>query len=1501
MLKNRERGVACNMKSVFISSTFKDMQTERDYLHERIFPQIQRKLQESGETIQELDLRWGVDTSDMTEEESGKQVLKVCIDAIDRCKPYTIVLLGERYGWIPGISVVKEANDSRIGGHYQENMSITNLEIRYAALDDEELMKRCVFCFRNPAFLKDMEEEDRRIYDAESPMHRERLDCLKEEIRRLSDVSIIEYEVSWNPETRKLTGLEQFGEQVLKQLTAMMQEELDGKKPGTLEEQVAAMTAYRKERCLSSYIQRGREEYAVLHQALQYQMSQDDYSGKKWGDICLCGEAGNGKSALMAACAKRLEDNGERVILYFCGAFGCQDQNALKRMMVWHLERILGEESTSGSYEERLGELNGKLGKRQVYCFLDGIDQMFPEGSEMYLDVLNKCTQVYFILSAIPEFPVEELFEKANRPVSRVSLGGLEVFQIRQFIDATTKRRGKKLDDRLVGEILKKKGAENPLYLSLILQRFFMMEGREFQRAEELAPGMEGLHRYMTKLLSGLPESTEALVKTVLLTTGERFGEGEFELILGLLAASKGGLAEEELEKIFGLAGRPFSQLRFQQIVSYLYDAFQLQTNGKWEFTHRLFREALFKQPGIEEARRLLIRLALCDETFMGQEGFAYILDARLPEGISVLQRAKDFTEPGRICEYVAEMIKRGETAYFEEMLKGGSTEALADFWIRVFPGKDYGIACQEIQNRMCRNLLESAAISAGQAAEIHVRLAEEALKMSDFPGAEEYLKQGEDTAAGMSEPDKSLMLARLAFCRANSANMQRREGDIALYGQAGDLAAAVTTEASGRLLEEAVYWRIRARCAWILEICRREKEILIREAEQESLFLEKEQEQISEDVCVECLLRLLACRIELLWAQDLTKEEKRKQAETYVKVSTDLADRYPSAQNLEFLYWILEYFRKFTVIKEQYLICRMQISCARRCAQRRGTWNDRYDLMSALLLYAYRADSVLMDSPSMEVEEKIGTDSKESWEEGFALLEQLYGEKKNDPGLLRNAAYFYGKYCDCRIKLDMDEAVYPVILERAGKVIQMYEESKAAGEAADSNYVWKQSVRDAYLNMGALRLKLHENQKAVLNLKEAEKPAWRVCEENPTAGNLLKYLHILKLYMLACYQARQDEEALLAAGKLEQLLKDWQATGCEDHIIRLLYVRGRIAYERGDLFTAQQRLQQLKPYRDLMKKNMLGAQCFLLALDVSCAKTDLRTAEDAWSAAEQFLQDIWKNGRLRKDMPSTAAEIRYYLEYGYGRIVKLREELGMPVPLEEQKAWFKELDAPLKDWLTARREREEEERRSKRSAKEQEKEVWREAWQAKWADISAAAKQADTDQLLLYLDLYKKLAEEDKEYDVLAYRLREERQNLTKELYLRTKDPQYVEDYLQEIDRFVSGYVLNSARFTGTGISPFECGEDWEHCAVNLLKDLYGETGDHDWLTRMVSYLEHAVKRYNLSRIGWYLETFAYLENYMMQETEKERFQALRQARYGWELNRMMLTYRINRVKEKE
>jgi len=82
---------------VFISSTFRDMQEEREELVKQIFPQLRRLCESRGVTWGEVDLRWGIPDEAKAE---GK-VLPLCFAEIERCRPYFIGLLGERYGWVP--------------------------------------------------------------------------------------------------------------------------------------------------------------------------------------------------------------------------------------------------------------------------------------------------------------------------------------------------------------------------------------------------------------------------------------------------------------------------------------------------------------------------------------------------------------------------------------------------------------------------------------------------------------------------------------------------------------------------------------------------------------------------------------------------------------------------------------------------------------------------------------------------------------------------------------------------------------------------------------------------------------------------------------------------------------------------------------------------------------------------------------------------------------------------------------------------------------------------------------------------------------------------------------------------------------------------------------------------------------------------------------------------------------------------------------------------------
>ena len=55
--------------NIFISSTFNDMQSERDIIRKQIVRKLQEELAEYHVSIQVTDLRWGVDTFNVDEGE----------------------------------------------------------------------------------------------------------------------------------------------------------------------------------------------------------------------------------------------------------------------------------------------------------------------------------------------------------------------------------------------------------------------------------------------------------------------------------------------------------------------------------------------------------------------------------------------------------------------------------------------------------------------------------------------------------------------------------------------------------------------------------------------------------------------------------------------------------------------------------------------------------------------------------------------------------------------------------------------------------------------------------------------------------------------------------------------------------------------------------------------------------------------------------------------------------------------------------------------------------------------------------------------------------------------------------------------------------------------------------------------------------------------------------------------------------------------------------------
>jgi tetratricopeptide (TPR) repeat protein len=172
---------------VFVSSTFRDMQAEREVLVKEVFPAVRARCARRGVLFAEVDLRWGV-----TDEQSADgAVLPICLAEIDRCRPYFIGLLGQRYGWIP--DTVDADLVRRIGWlSGAHGRSVTEMEIIHGVLADPAADRNAYFYLRDPSYLDRVDEDRRAVLVDDDDTMRALLSDLRDRVRA-SDLPSADY------------------------------------------------------------------------------------------------------------------------------------------------------------------------------------------------------------------------------------------------------------------------------------------------------------------------------------------------------------------------------------------------------------------------------------------------------------------------------------------------------------------------------------------------------------------------------------------------------------------------------------------------------------------------------------------------------------------------------------------------------------------------------------------------------------------------------------------------------------------------------------------------------------------------------------------------------------------------------------------------------------------------------------------------------------------------------------------------------------------------------------------------------------------------------------------------------------------------------------------------------------------------------------------------------------------------------------------------------------
>ena len=204
---------------VFISSTFHDMQAERDHLVRFVFPRLRENLLQRRIHLVDVDLRWGVT--------SEQDALSVCREVIDECRPRFLCMLGARYGSIPP----------------GKDRSITADEVHYGVLD-RALTARgfAYFYFRDDAATAAMvETTPGEFREPPGSNNQKKLADIKKAIA-FAGLDPFTYPAQWDSATRRLAGLRTFGDHVYEDLMASI-------KQGVRHRDPCATRRIRRRRC----------------------------------------------------------------------------------------------------------------------------------------------------------------------------------------------------------------------------------------------------------------------------------------------------------------------------------------------------------------------------------------------------------------------------------------------------------------------------------------------------------------------------------------------------------------------------------------------------------------------------------------------------------------------------------------------------------------------------------------------------------------------------------------------------------------------------------------------------------------------------------------------------------------------------------------------------------------------------------------------------------------------------------------------------------------------------------------------------------------------------------------------------------------------------------------------------------------------------------------------------------------------------------------------------
>ena len=579
--KNGIEAHANRIVRVFISSTFRDFNDERDILAKFVFPELRRRARDRCVEVIGVDLRWGI-----TEEAAQRgETLPICLREIDRSRPFFVGLLGERYGWTPPREQISEqlVSDQPWLAEHIGGMSVTELEIQYGVLNNPAMRGRALFFFRDPGWSAKAGTD----FQSGNPIEHQKLTDLKRRVRD-APFPVVDY-----------PSPDQFGKLVLERLWELIDVEypIEGV-PNSAERERRIHASFAAER--TRFYLPNQASLDRVVKFLDGGVFDRGSASPAGGLLLISGDSGSGKSSLLANATVQLKrrDLKPTIVEHYCGAgANAADGSCLMRRLASELLHVMGDSVELDQQSEVSTLTLGELWRRasdwaearntRIAVVVDALDRLPPHERWQWLP-----TEIVPCLSiAISALPGEISDEAMARGAAVESVCPLDTEDVRQFIRELLASRGRVLPVGDLERIAAHSMATLPIFLKVLIAELLVF----------------GSHARLADRITECLQSTtpEALIELVIARIEADVGKDAVRSVLSAIWASAGGMSEDEILQYGGLTMLQWSVIRFA-----LDDAL-FESDGGIAFAHRYLEIAVERRfiDGRENLRALHLSL----------------------------------------------------------------------------------------------------------------------------------------------------------------------------------------------------------------------------------------------------------------------------------------------------------------------------------------------------------------------------------------------------------------------------------------------------------------------------------------------------------------------------------------------------------------------------------------------------------------------------------------------------------------------------------------------------------------------------------------------------------------------------------------------------------------------------------------------------------------------------------------------------------------------------